>query len=288
MTPRSIRVPASDGLSLHALVWSDAGVPFVLLHGFSNDAHVFDDFAPCIAPYYRTVALDLRGHGDADADPEARYDHETMARDVAAALDALAIPRCVLLGHSMGGRVAMRFAGAHPERLAGLVIVDSGPDLDPRGVSRIRFDAESRPDPSFTSVGEFERLLSAAYPLARPAVIARLARHGLRTREDGRLVPKTDPGLVARWQSLDPAEAERRGREETAALWDALRATTCPALVVRGAASDVLSPDTADRMADEALARGSLAVVPRAGHSVMIDNPEGFAEAVTRFVLGDA
>jgi pimeloyl-ACP methyl ester carboxylesterase len=57
---------------------------------------------------------------------------------------------------------------------------------------------------------------------------------------------------------------------------------------VRGAASDVLAADVADRMADEALPAGRLAVVPRASHSVMTDNPEGFAEAVCVFVLGDA
>ena len=61
---------------------------------------------------------------------------------------------------------------------------------------------------------------------------------------------------------------------------------TCPALVVRGAASDILSPDCADRMAEEVLARGQLAVVARAGHSVMVDNPEGFAEALSAFALG--
>jgi pimeloyl-ACP methyl ester carboxylesterase len=57
--------------------------------------------------------------------------------------------------------------------------------------------------------------------------------------------------------------------------------------VVRGAASDVLSPETADKM-EEALPKGSLAVVPQAGHSVMIDNPDGFRDAVTQFVLSDA
>ena len=56
---------------------------------------------------------------------------------------------------------------------------------------------------------------------------------------------------------------------------------------MRGAASDVLSPDVADRMADEVLPQGRLAVVARASHSVMTDNPEGFAEAVCAFVLGE-
>lgn len=288
MTPRSIHLTGADGHPLHALAWSDAGVPLLLLHGFGNDAHVWDDFVPAVAPYYRTLALDQRGHGDSGHDPELRYDHDSMARDAIAVLDALGLPRAVLIGHSMGGRVAMRFARRHPERLAGLVIVDAGPELDGRGVLRIRLDAEAKRDPSFASVAEYERALVTAYPLARPDVLARLARHGLRARADGRLVPKTDPAFAKNWGKVSPEEAARRSAEETAILWEALRGTPCPTLVVRGAASDVLSPETAERMVEEALPRGQLAVVPAAGHSVMIDNPNGFRDAVLRFVVGDA
>jgi pimeloyl-ACP methyl ester carboxylesterase len=76
-------------------------------------------------------------------------------------------------------------------------------------------------------------------------------------------------------------------RAESETLWNDLGRVKCPSLVVRGAASDILSADTAERMAEQALAQGRLAEVPRAGHSVMIDNPEGFAEAVSSFALGD-
>jgi len=286
MEARSVTVKGVDGLSLHALVWSDTGVPFVLLHGFANDAHVWDDFVPAVAPYYRTVALDLPGHGDSDRDPALRYDHLAMAHHVAAATTALGAERLVLVGHSMGGRVAMRFAGLHPERLAGLVLVDAGPELDARGTTRIRLDAAAQGDRSVASAAEYEAALARAYPLARPEVLARLARHGLRRRDDGRLEPKTDPAFFRAWRDEDAAAAARRSAEETAALWSALAATPCPALVVRGAASDVLAPEVAERMAEE-LPRGQLAVVPRAGHSVMIDNPEGFRDAVARFVLGE-
>ena len=75
-------------------------------------------------------------------------------------------------------------------------------------------------------------------------------------------------------------------QEETERLWEILRGLACPTLIVRGAASDVLSADTADEM-EEVLARGSLVVVPRAGHSVMTDNPEGFCDDVSSFVLGE-
>ena len=287
MEPTSLRVPGSDGLTLHVLEWSREGTPLVFVHGFGNEAHIWDDAAPAVADYYRTVAVDLRGHGDSDRDPELRYDHESMARDVVAATEALEIRRFVLVGHSMGGRVAMRVAGKHPDRLAGLVIVDAGPELDLRGVTRIRLDATAKPDPSFASAEEYERTLSLAYPLARPAALARMARHGLRPRPDRRLEPKTDPAFFTAFGREGPAAAARRSAEETAVLWEALERTPCPTLVVRGAASDVLSADVAERMAEEALPRGSLAVVPQAGHSVMIDNPDAFRDAVTRFVLGD-
>ncbi len=284
---QSIRVPGAQGLTLHALSWSQEGTPLVFLHGFGNDCHVWDESAPLVAPHYRTLAFDMRGHGDSDCDPEGRYDHGTMALDVEAALDSLGIDRLVLVGHSMGGRVAMHFAGDHPERMAGLVIVDAGPELDARGVTRIRLDAATQKDVSFSSMAEYTRALSLAYPAAAPHVLERMAKHGSRRLEDGRLVPKLDPGLREGVGLQETPEAAlERERETTAALWSALERTRCPTLVVRGAASDVLSPETADRMVEEALPHGRLSVVPQAGHSVMTDNPEGFRDAVTAFVLG--
>ncbi len=285
--PRSRRVPAADDLSLNVLEWSDEGVPLLLLHGFGNDAHVWEDFAPTVAPYYRTLAVDLRGHGDSDRDPERRYEYESFVRDLEAATAALGIERLVLVGHSLGGRVAMLFAGRHPDRLAGLVIVDAGPELDPRGTTRIRLDVEKQADVSFTSIGDYERALSHAYPAAAPTVLARLARHGLRRREDGRFERKTDPAFHASRAGMDEGALAERERESTQKLWDALGRVRCPTLVVRGAASDILSAECADRMVEGALANGQLAVVPRAAHSVMIDNPEGFARAVTAFALGE-
>src|SRR3972149_6879462 len=109
MQPRSRRLSGSDGLSLHVLEWSFAGTPLVLVHGFGNEAHIWDDFAPVVAPHYRTVALDHRGHGDSDWDGERRYDFLSMVRDVEAVCEALALDRVVVIGHSLGGRVATFF-----------------------------------------------------------------------------------------------------------------------------------------------------------------------------------
>jgi pimeloyl-ACP methyl ester carboxylesterase len=166
------------------------------------------------------------------------------------------------------------------------VVVDAGPDLDARGVTRIRLDAEGSGDASFASVAEYERALARAYPAAGPDAVARMARHGLRRRDDGRFERKTDPAYFRALPGQTPEAMAARERETTAALWAALGRIECPTLVIRGAASDILDPDCAERMAEEVLRDGRLAVVAQAGHSVMTDNPAGFRDAVAAFALG--
>ena len=285
MEARSLRVPVADGLELHVLEWSTEGVPLVLLHGHGNEAHLWDDFVPCIAPHYRVIAVDQRGHGDSDWDPEGRYDTEYMVGDLEALTDALGIERFVLIGFSMGGRVAMSFAGLHPERLAGLVIVDIGPEVDRRGAMRIGMEMKSQQAPVFASIDEYASALSLNYPAGQPTALMRMARYALRQRDDGLFELKMDPKMRGERPSDDAA----RAREEAATKeqWQALARIPCPTLVVRGAASDILSPETADKMVDEVLRNGRLEVVPQAAHSVATDNPKGFEAAVSKFVLGE-
>ena len=278
----------AHGAELHLLEWSTEGVPMLLLHGFGNEAHIWDDFAPIVAPHYRTLALDHRGHGQSDWDPDGRYEIDALVDDVEAVTAALGIERLVLVGHSLGGRVSTLFAGRHPARLAGLVIVDIGPEVDARGSLRIRQDVETNMKPVFDSVEEYARALSLSYPAATPEALRRMALHGVHRRDDGRFELVMDPawrGITA-GRGADP-DAEQQEQSVRQRMSDALAALPCPVLVVRGAASDILSPDEADRLVDEVLANGRLAVVPQAGHSVMTDNPGGFNDAVASFVLSD-
>ena len=138
MEPTSRMLPGADGNRIRALEWSQEGVPMVLVHGFGNDAHIWDDFAPLVAPHYRVVAIDLRGHGDSDHDPERRYQWDDHVRDLESVVAALGFERMVLVGHSLGGRTCLLFAGRNTDKMAGLVVVDTGPEHDPRGQIRIR------------------------------------------------------------------------------------------------------------------------------------------------------
>ncbi len=102
--------------------------PFVLVHGFTGSRDDWREVLPALSERGRTLAPDGRGHGGTTnpGDPAA-YGFEPLVADLAGFLDALEVPRCDLLGHSLGGMVAMRFALAHPERVASLVLMDTSP-----------------------------------------------------------------------------------------------------------------------------------------------------------------
>lgn len=287
MEPRSSFVAGADGHQIHVLEWSSEGVPLVFVHGFGNTARIWDDAAQLVAPHYRTIAIDQRGHGDSEHDPEHRYAYEDLARDLEAVILALGIERLVLVGHSLGGRTSMVFAERNPERLAGLVIVDTGPEHDPRGTSRIRGEVEQRGDGTFAERKEYEHVLAHNFPVSPPEMIERMAAAELRQRDDGRWERKLDPAFFPARGAMDEAAMEAHEKEMSTRLWVALEKIPCPTLVVRGAASDILGPEIADKMVDEALPNGSLAVVGQSSHSVMTDNPEGFNQALSAFVLGE-
>src|SRR5262249_34675486 len=137
------------------------------------------------------------------------------------------------------------------------------------------------------TIKDYERILARQYPATRADILAKLALHWSRQRPDGRFELKLDPAFMRARRGQSEEDLARWSAEEAKLLSAALEKLPCPALVVRGAASDVLSADVADKMADDVLKQGKLEVVARAGHSVMLDNPEDFEKALASFVLGD-
>jgi pimeloyl-ACP methyl ester carboxylesterase len=118
-----VDLPGQD-VGLGATRWPGQGSPIVLLHGLSSQRRFWNLVVPHLvgAPL---LALDQRGHGDSDR-PADGYDLDTVAGDVATAMDALGWSRAVLVGHSWGGAVAATFAARHPERTLALVCLDGG------------------------------------------------------------------------------------------------------------------------------------------------------------------
>jgi pimeloyl-ACP methyl ester carboxylesterase len=220
------------------------------------------------------IALDQRGHGDSQWAADADYSVAAMAADLERLADHLGLDRFLLLGLSMGGRVSIGFAGMHPARVERLIIVDIGPDIAPAGLERIRGSIGGGPD-RFATVEEAIALARRANPLYRDAELRHRVSHALRREPDGAFTWKYDRAI---------REAMRLGlRREAMNLWEPLGRITCPTLLVRGAESDILSPEIAKRML-ETLPDGRLMEIPGAGHTVPGDQPEAFAAAVRSFL----
>jgi pimeloyl-ACP methyl ester carboxylesterase len=122
-----MRVEVSPGTSLSTRYWpSDGDVPYLLVHGLSSNARLWDGVARVISGAgYPVYAVDLRSHGESDAPPEG-YDTETAANDLAIVCDRLALKGCVVAGQSWGGNVVVRLAARHPDLVRTLALVDGG------------------------------------------------------------------------------------------------------------------------------------------------------------------
>lgn len=270
----------SNPPSLNIVEWPCDAPPTVLVHGFAECALVWSDFATRSAGRSRSFAIDLRGHGDSEWDTQSRYDMRLMVSDLIAAWDALELGRARLVGHSMGAEVALRFTAAFPERIERLVLVDFGPEAVAEAVAHIHDEFVTMPR-YFASKEAYYEWLAARRPLAATEVLRRFAADSIRPLTGG-FTPKADSAL-ARLRRIGASDNGGR-REIECELWQTLGGITCPCLVVRGAYSSVLTPRVAQRMTEEVLPDGQLAIVRQAGHAVMLDNPGEFHRVVERFL----
>jgi pimeloyl-ACP methyl ester carboxylesterase len=270
---RAIRV---NGLNLHYLDWGPpAAPPVVLLHGITGHARVWDHLAERLVPGRRVLALDQRGHGDSDPAPDDDYRVATMADDLAAFVSGLGLDRFALLGHSMGGRIAIQYAAAHAARLERLIVVDIGPDIELAGLQRVR-DMMAQSPERIESEDWAVEYIRRANPRQDPHLLRERVRHGLKRLPDGGLTWKYAKGL---------RDMMRAGRRDAVDLWEPLPRIPCPTLIVRGADSDILSPEVAKKMTGR-LAEGRLVEIAGAGHTVPADRPEDFVRQVRAFLEG--
>ena len=269
------KTATANGHTLHYLDWGTAGQPVMLLaHGLRGHAHSWDDVAAAFCADYQALALDQRGRGDSDWAKDGDYTTAAYVADLAGFVQALNLDNFILVGHSMGGRNAMAYAGRYPEKLAKLVIVDVGPTLDSRGSQRIAEEIKSVPE-EFDDFAAAFAYMNGQNRFASPEVMRRRVRYATRELPNGKVGWKYDSLIreQRRNGTVPPAED----------LWPALPNIACPSLIVRGAETDLLSSETAARML-ETLPNPALVEIPRAGHMVFEDNPADFIAALRDFL----
>lgn len=266
------RYAVASDVTLSLVDWGGRDGPTALLiHGSAEGSFVWTDFAPKLAAHCKVLAVDLRGHGESDHDPDSHYTLEKHVRDITQLLDELQSDDLILVGHSLGGDIAAMIAPHLGQRLRALVIVDTGPDGNDETAQYLQNDLREG-HRLYSRVEEYTEWLKSRRYLTPPAVLERLAAASLVATLDG-YRPRYDVGVVDMINS-----------DEDESWWfPSLAQVMAPLLIVRGMASAGLSKRTAEAMR-AAAPKGEFVTVPSAGHAVMNDNVEGFAQAVIPFI----
>ena len=267
-------IPTRDGLNLflrdYPPTGAPSGVPVLCLHGLTRNSADFEGVAPRIAALGRRVlALDVRGRGWSDRDPDpGRYRPDIYVLDVLDALDAMGIARAVFLGTSMGAVIAMLVATMAPDRVAAAVLNDAGPELNPAGLARIAaYVGKSEPVASWDEMALLVKASQGiAFPDADDAFWRTFARRVAQQLPDGRIAFAYDPAISKAFTRPQPVPAP-----SLVPFFEAL--AKVPVLVIRGALSDVLSEEGVAAM--RALKPDlETAEVPRVGHAPTLEEAE--------------
>lgn len=243
-----------DGLTLSYIDTGGDSQSLIALHAHWMEAVTYTQFAAALAPNWRVIALDQRGHGYSD---HARsYTREDYLGDLVALFEHLEIDKAVLLGNSLGGVNAYQFAARHPERVKALVIEDIGTVF----------------------------AVDASFALAWEGTFA--SREALAERIGQRLLPYLLDSFrhtTEGWQlAFDPHETLASQLQLNGDHWADWLATSCPALLIRGQESQLTTQAHVEQMA--ARRPNTHLITLDGGHVVHVDNPSGFTDTVRKFL----
>ena len=148
------------------------GLPVVFLHSFAGDSSHWASQLDHLRHHRRALAIDLRGHGKSAAPRDDDYSIDAMVKDLEAVVDKLQIPRFVLVGHSLGGAVAIHYSGQHRNRVAGLVMVGAPGKVPAEQSKQVLAAIESNYDE--TMKGYWQKLVTGAQPHVRTQVLGKM------------------------------------------------------------------------------------------------------------------
>jgi pimeloyl-ACP methyl ester carboxylesterase len=276
---RSIR--SADGLKLHYRDYAGPAhlPPILCLPGLTRNCRDFEGVANRLAGTWRVLAPDLRGRGLSGSDPRpANYRPDVYVADVLKLLDQLGIADAVFVGTSLGGIVTMLLAASDEERVAGALLNDIGPEIDPRGIDRIRsYVGHLRTWSSWNeAAAAAQDAQGHIFPRWAATDWSTFARRTCRERTDGSIVLDYDMAIAKPF-----ADANTGPQPD---LWPLLASLTGrPVTVVRGAMSDLLPSRVAERMVAELGEDAELVTVPDVGHAPTLDESEA-AAAIDRLL----
>jgi pimeloyl-ACP methyl ester carboxylesterase len=272
----------SQRLELHYAVWGDGGKPpLVLVHGGRDHCRNWDLVAEALQDRYTIYAPDLRGHGDSGWALGGMYSLPEFVLDVATLVNKLSDGPLTVIGHSLGGAVALQYAGTYPERINKVVAVEGlgPPDMEsPAAHVRMRewidhmHEMERREPRRYSSVEEATRRMREANPHLTPEMAHHLTLHGTRRNEDGTLSWKFDNYVRIR-------SPYAFNLEDAQDIWARI---TAPVLLIKGTESWAPDPDKSGRAAT--IPSYKSVAIDDAGHWVHHDQLGRFLEVVNEFL----
>ncbi len=270
--------PVASGLKLHARTYEGGDkTPVLCLHGLTRNVADFEELAPKIAATGRRIAaLSFRGRGCSDYDPDyLNYHPLTYRDDVLKVLDALNMPKAVLVGTSLGGITTMLVNEAAPNRVKAAIINDVGPDLAPEGIARIASYVGKDNGPAADieeAAARIKAINSVAFPDASDEEWIKFARRTFRETDKGWTLDY-DPNVAKALAEVGPAP-------DLWAPFESLK--NKPTLIIRGGISDLLSPEIVAKM--RAVHPGfDYTEVPNVGHAPMLTEPAAW-DAIEAFL----
>jgi pimeloyl-ACP methyl ester carboxylesterase len=283
--PSEFTYRSQDGLLLSARVHGSAlspWLPVVCLPGLTRNSRDFDELAQHLANHRhrprRVVAFDLRGRGRSAWDRNIQnYNPLTEMGDVLDGMAALGIPRAAIVGTSRGGIIAMLMAVARPSVLAGVVLNDIGPAIEPHGLVRIKsyVGRVPKPDDWADAAAILKRLHGGTFTALSDEDWDAYARATFRD-ENGQPAGDYDPALS---ETLAGVEFDK----PLPSLWNEFKALRAvPVLVIRGENSDLLSPETLAAMGREHPRLESITVRGQ-GHAPLLRQP-ALLQRISAFV----
>ncbi len=262
----------SQGLRLHYTDWGNAAAPpLLLIHGGLDHSRSWDDVARALRTTFHVIAPDLRGHGDSDWAVGSSYSLADHVYDLTCMVKSIGLQKAAIVGHSMGGMVSLTYAGAFPDQVSRLVVLDGITNFPARRVKPIDVriadwvddldKAAQRKIHHYSSVADGAERMAARNARLTPEQALHLATHALKRGADGSYSWKFDPYLRAR-------APYRLSLEDNIALWSRI---ACPTLLVSGSESFLPDPESAGVLGH--FRQAELVKIEGAGHWLQHDQP---------------
>ncbi|MBI2912559.1 MAG: alpha/beta hydrolase [Chloroflexi bacterium] len=271
----------SQRLRLHYVVWGDAGKPpMMLIHGGRDHCRNWDAVAAGLTGRYAIYAPDLRGHGDSEWALGGMYSLPEFVLDVATLAASIEGP-LTLIGHSLGGAIALQYAGTFPDRVAKVIAIEGwGPPLLEHQTAHVRMrqwighmhEMEERRPRRYPTVEDATRRMLEANPHLTPEMALHLTKHGTGRNDDRTLSWKFDNYVRIR----SPYEFNLEDAQD---IWAQIRS---PVLLVKGAESWALDPEKDGRA--RVIPDRRTVMIQGAGHWVHHDQLERFLEVASQFL----